>query len=68
MKTIAQTLQDPCASFWLKDALQSALKRDPVDASRDAELLNNLMGEHCRSVLGMESAKSALLKAGATIS
>lgn len=32
-------LNDPSASFWLKDALRTALQRDPVDAAHDAELL-----------------------------
>jgi len=32
-------LHDPAVSYWLKDAIITALKRDPVDALRDAELL-----------------------------
>ena len=35
---IEQVLGDPAASFWLKDALRSALDRDPVDAANDAEV------------------------------
>ena len=31
------------ASFWLKDALQSALKRDAVDAHRDAATLADIL-------------------------
>ena len=31
--TIPEVLADPAASYWLKDALRSALKRDPVDAA-----------------------------------
>lgn len=30
---------DPAASFWLKNALKTALQRDPVDALNDAQLL-----------------------------
>lgn len=30
---------DPAASFWLKQALASALLRDPVDAANDAAAL-----------------------------
>jgi len=36
---VEQVLSDPAASFWLKDALRSALARDPVDAANDAEVL-----------------------------
>jgi hypothetical protein len=32
---IAEVLSDPMASLWLKDALRSALLRDPVDAAND---------------------------------
>jgi hypothetical protein len=32
-------LNDPSASYWLKDALRSALRRDIVDALNDAEAL-----------------------------
>ena len=32
-------LVDVSASDWVKDALRSALKRDPVDALNDAEIL-----------------------------
>lgn len=35
----ATLIGDPTTSFWLADALQSALKRDPVDALADAEIL-----------------------------
>lgn len=44
-------LRDPAASFWLKDALRSALSRDPVDAVNDAEVLARLLEERCRSIL-----------------
>ena len=36
---IRRLLQDPAISYWLRDALVSALKRDPVDAAADAGLL-----------------------------
>ena len=43
MPTIQEVLADPAASFWLKNALRSALIRDPVDAARDAEVLFALL-------------------------
>ena len=48
---IEQVLSDPAASFWLKDALGSALARDPVDAANDAEVLFRLLDERCREIL-----------------
>jgi hypothetical protein len=46
-----EVLRDPSASRWLKDALQSALVRDPVDAANDAEILARLLDRQCRVVL-----------------
>lgn len=37
--TPAEIYGDPCASYWLKDALATALERDPLDALRDAKTL-----------------------------
>ena len=48
---IQQVLLDPAASFWLKNALRSALERDPVDAANDAEVLAQLLDRRCRSIL-----------------
>jgi hypothetical protein len=36
-------LADPCASYWLKNALAAALKRDPIDAMHDAEFLAKVL-------------------------
>ncbi len=44
-------LNDPAVSFWLKDALRSALERDPVDAARDADNLAASLRLHCNQVL-----------------
>ena len=49
---IAQVLADPAASFWLKDALRSALTRDPVDAANDAAVLAQLLHQRCQEILG----------------
>ena len=40
---INAVLSDPSASYWLKNALQSALKRDIVDAANDAATLAALL-------------------------
>lgn len=38
-----EVLSNPCASYWLKDALRSAMRRDPVDAAGDAGLLADVL-------------------------
>jgi hypothetical protein len=48
---IEQVLADPAASFWLKEALSSALDRDPVDAANDAEVLAQLLDRRCQEIL-----------------
>ncbi len=47
-------LRDPSTSFWLRNALTSALSRDPVDAANDADILARVLGERCRSILNRE--------------
>ena len=44
--TAQNVLDDPCASFWIKNALRSVLERDPVDALNDAELLADILQEN----------------------
>lgn len=51
-----EILADPCASFWLKNALQSAMRRDPVDASNDAHVLAELLHQHCNEVYAKVAA------------
>jgi hypothetical protein len=46
-----EVLRDPAASFWLKDSLQSALQRDPVDAANDADVLARLLDRCSRAIL-----------------
>ncbi len=48
---VAELLADPSVSYWLKDALRSALLRDSVDAARDALLLADVLGARCDQVL-----------------
>jgi transcription initiation factor TFIIIB Brf1 subunit/transcription initiation factor TFIIB len=43
-------LSDPAASYWLKKALRSALKRDPVDAAADAEILAATLRARCDNI------------------
>jgi hypothetical protein len=46
-----KVLADPTASYWLKDAIQSAMERDPVDAANDAKFLSNLLTARCNHLL-----------------
>ena len=57
-KTIARLLVDPSLSYWLKDALRTALERDPLDALNDAEALCQVLTERAREVLELEERGS----------
>ncbi len=50
-------LDDLAASFWLKNALRSALNRDPVDALNDAELLVVALKERLDFVFNEEATE-----------
>lgn len=52
---IGRCLNDPSASDWFRNALRSALQRDPADAAADAHLLADLLDDRCRQLLGMAS-------------
>ena len=41
----------PSTSDWLKTALATAIERDPVDASNDAEALATLLGRRANRIL-----------------
>lgn len=51
LPSIDEVLADPAASVWLKTALRSALRRDPVDAAHDSEILARLLEERCDKIL-----------------
>lgn len=48
---IEWVLANPRMSPWLKEALRSALDRDPVDVLNDLELLAILLREHSQALL-----------------
>lgn len=50
-RDVWQILRDPAASFWIKQALQTALDRDPVDAANDAEVLAEVLSQRCSGLL-----------------
>ena len=49
---IAAVMASPSTSFWLKASLDASLKRDPLDALRDAELLVVLLSDRLRQIQG----------------
>ena len=51
LPSIEQILHNQGTSFWLRDAIESSLKRDPVDAAQDAELLSSLLARRCDEIL-----------------
>jgi hypothetical protein len=51
LPSIDEVLADPAASYWLKTALRSALRLDPVDAANDSEILARLLKERCDKIL-----------------
>jgi hypothetical protein len=53
LPSIEEVLHDPAASSWLRNALNSALVRDPVDAANNAELLARILDARCQELLRM---------------
>ncbi|MEP1933499.1 MAG: hypothetical protein ABJJ37_19675, partial [Roseibium sp.] len=52
-------IADPSTSQWLRDALRTALSRDPADAANDAEILAAVVVSLCDESLAKQvSAKS----------
>jgi len=49
--TLKEILADPSVSYWLKDALQTAYERDPIDALHDARRLLKLLGERYTQIV-----------------
>jgi hypothetical protein len=46
---ILDALANPETTYWLRDAIKSALSRDPVDALHDAEELTALLQDRLES-------------------
>jgi hypothetical protein len=54
LPTVDELLKDPSTSFWLRNALSTALSRDPVDAANDSEILARVLDSRCHSILKQE--------------
>jgi hypothetical protein len=60
--TSTQVFEDPSSSFWLKDALRSALRRDPVDAANDSEALARVLNDRCREALKVPTSLDSIAR------
>lgn len=56
LPSVEEIFADPAASFWLRHALSTALSRDPVDATNDAELLARILDRRCKEAFGSSEA------------
>lgn len=54
LPTVEEVLSGFSSSHWLKQALQSALNRDCVDAAHDAELLSKILNARADKILGVK--------------
>lgn len=59
MTTIADVLEDPAASNWLKSALRAAMERDCVGVAEEAAILAELLGARADSILASHIAQAA---------
>ncbi|CAL8481719.1 protein of unknown function (plasmid) [Caballeronia sp. S22] len=55
---IRAAIDSPSTSYWLRDALASVLRRDCVDAARDAHALAALLGRRCDAIIGRREGVS----------
>lgn len=53
---IRRICEDPAVSYWLRDALLGALKRDPIDAAADAGLLSLVLDKRASEILSKATA------------
>jgi hypothetical protein len=53
---VTEILTDRAASMWLKESLEKALTRDPVDALNDALLLASVLDAQLRAAFDLEEA------------
>jgi hypothetical protein len=61
---MSRTLNDQSASHWLKQTMLDAMKRDPVDSARDAELLAALLRGRAEAMLHGKLCKGLYLVTG----
>lgn len=50
---IASLISAPGTSYWIKNAINDLMRRDPIDAARDASLLAALFEQRANEVTGI---------------
>lgn len=60
-------IADPSTSQWLRDALRTALSRDPVDAANDVEILAAVVVSLCDESLAEQVSAKSRLDTGSTL-
>ena len=45
---IQAVIQDPCTSYWLRDAIKISINRDPLDVANEAEYLAALFAKRAQ--------------------
>ena len=50
----AQALDSPCTRYWVKDIINQALLKDPVDAYHDIALVYGIIKGRMREILGYD--------------
>jgi hypothetical protein len=53
VSAVTEVLEDHAASNWLRESLEKALSRDPVDALNDALLLASVLEAQLRAVFDL---------------
>jgi hypothetical protein len=48
---IHQVISNPATSCWLRESLEAAIKRDPVDAANEVEVMADLLGRRAQQAL-----------------
>lgn len=52
LETVDAILNHPATSFWLKDAIRSLEKQDPINASNDVAMLYHVTELRVDDILG----------------
>jgi hypothetical protein len=50
---VEEVINDPTASSWLREALRTAVERDPIDALNDALALADILDTRLRETFGI---------------
>ncbi len=54
LPSVEAVIEDPASSHWLKASVQTAIRRDPVDALNDALLLAAVLDQRLREVMELD--------------